>query len=110
MANDDNRSLIQVEVAYAMPDEQLIIPVEVPEGATLEQVIIQSRIQERLPDVEISTIDVGIFGKISKRSATVRAGDRVELYRSLLADPKDVRKRRAAEGKQMRKGSTKPSN
>ncbi|MGB5065220.1 MAG: RnfH family protein [Candidatus Competibacter sp.] len=95
---------IRVEVAYACPDEQVIIPVEVPEGATLEQAIVQSRIQERFPEIQLHTAKVGVFGKLGKLSATARAGDRVEIYRPLLADPKEVRKRRAAEGKRMGKG------
>jgi putative ubiquitin-RnfH superfamily antitoxin RatB of RatAB toxin-antitoxin module len=100
----DNSALIRVEVAYVRPDEQIIIPVEVATGATLEQAILQSRIQERFPELDLNTAKVGVFGKLGKLSATVRAGDRVEIYRPLLADPKAVRKKRAAEGKQMRKG------
>lgn len=100
----DNPTTIRVEVAYARPDEQLIVPVEVPEGATLEQAILLAKIQERFPEIQLETAKVGVFGKLSKLSATVRAGDRVEIYRPLLADPKAVRKQRAAEGKRMRKG------
>ncbi|HRD50588.1 MAG: RnfH family protein [Candidatus Competibacter sp.] len=100
----DNPALIRVEVAYARPDEQVVIPVEVAAGATLEQAILQSRIQERFPDIDLNTAKVGVFGKLGKLSAAVRAGDRVEIYRPLLADPKAVRKKRAAEGKPMRKG------
>lgn len=103
MANADVTT-IPVEVAYARPDEQAIIPVEAPAGATLEQAIIQSRIQERFPEIQLKTAKVGVFGKLSKLSTTLRAGDRVEIYRPLLADPKEVRKKRAAEGKRMRKG------
>ncbi|MFO1422456.1 MAG: RnfH family protein [Candidatus Competibacteraceae bacterium] len=103
MANDDPATF-RVEVAYARPDEQLIIPVEAPAGATVEQVIVLSRIQERFPEIDPKTAKVGVFGKLSKLSAAVRAGDRVEIYRPLLADPKAVRKQRAAEGKRMRKG------
>ena len=103
MAND-NPALIRVEVAYARPDEQVVIPVEVAAGATLEQAILRSRIQERFPDIDLNTAKVGVFGKLGKLSAAVRAGDRVEIYRPLLADPKAVRKKRAAEGKPMRKG------
>ncbi|MFO1372736.1 MAG: RnfH family protein [Candidatus Competibacteraceae bacterium] len=95
---------IRVEVAYARPDEQRITAVEMPEGATLEQAIIQSRIQEQFPEIQLKTAKIGVFGKLSKLSATLRAGDRVEIYRPLLADPKEVRKKRAAEGKRMRKG------
>ncbi len=100
----DNPATIRVEVAYARPDEQLIVPVEIPEGATLEQAICLAKIQERFPEIQLETAKVGVFGKLSKLSATVRAGDRVEIYRPLLADPKAVRKKRAAEGKRMRKG------
>mgnify|MGYP003376446199 CR=1 FL=1 len=99
-----DRALIRVEIAYARPDEQVIIPIDVPEGATLEQAIIQSRIQERFPEIQLQGAKVGVFGKLGKLSATVRSGDRVEIYRPLLADPKEVRKKRAAEGKRTRKG------
>lgn len=101
---NDNAALIRVEVAYARSDVQVIIPVEASEDATIEQVIIQSRIQERFPEIDLKTVKVGIFGKLGKLSSTVRTGDRVEIYRPLLADPKAVRKKRAAEGKRMRKG------
>ena len=97
-------AMIRVEVAYAQPDQQLVLTVEAPEGATLEQVLLLSRLPERFPDIDLKTAKVGIFGKLSKLSATVRAGDRVEIYRPLIADPKAVRKQRAAEGKRMRKG------
>ena len=100
----DSPATFRVEVAYARPDEQLVIPVEAPAGATVEQAIALSRIQERFPEIDPKTAKVGVFGKLSKLSALVRAGDRVEIYRPLLADPKTVRKQRAAEGKRMRKG------
>ena len=100
----DNPATIRVEVAYARPEQQALIPVEVPEGATLEQAIVQSRIQEQFPEIQLQTAKVGVFGKLGKLSAILRAGDRVEIYRPLLADPKEVRKQRAAEGKRMRKG------
>jgi putative ubiquitin-RnfH superfamily antitoxin RatB of RatAB toxin-antitoxin module len=102
--NPSNPAMIRVEVAYARPDRQVIIPVELPEGATLEQAIAQSRIQEQFPEIQLQTAKVGVFGKLSKLSATARTGDRIEIYRPLLADPKEVRKKRAAEGKRMRRG------
>ncbi|MDS4042129.1 MAG: RnfH family protein [Candidatus Competibacter sp.] len=101
---DDNPATIRVEVAYARPEEQTIISVEIPEGATLEQAIVKSRIQERFPEIQIQIAKVGVFGKLGKLSTTLRAGDRVEIYRPLIADPKEVRKKRAAEGKRMRRG------
>ncbi len=106
MANDSpsRPTLLRVEVAYAQPDRQMIVPVELPEGATLEQAIIASRLLEQCPELSLSGLKVGVFGKLGKLSATLRAGDRVEIYRPLLADPKEVRKKRAAEGKRMRRG------
>ena len=90
---------IRVEVAYARPDLQIIIPVEVPEGTTLEQTLHLSRIQDRFPELDLASVDVGIFGKVNQRSTVVRSGDRVEIYRPLIADPKEIRKQRAAAGK-----------
>lgn len=83
---------IRVEVAYARPDRQVIIPVEVPEDATLEQALILSRIQERCPEIDLVTAEVGIFAKLSKLSSRLRPGDRIEIYRPLIADPKLARK------------------
>lgn len=97
-------AMIRVEVAYARPDQQVIIPVELPTGATLEQAVIESRLLEQFPDLDLQTAKVGVFGKLGKLSNPVRNGDRVEIYRPLIADPKAVRQQRAAEGKQMRKG------
>ncbi|MEZ5584741.1 MAG: RnfH family protein [Candidatus Competibacteraceae bacterium] len=91
-----NAKTIHVEVAYALPDEQVIIPVDLPEDATLQQAITVSRIQERFPEIDLTTVKVGIFGKLSHLSAQLRADDRVEIYRPLRADPKAVRKKRAA--------------
>ena len=100
----DVNSTIRVEVAYARPDQQIIIPVELPAGATLEQAIIQSRILEQFPELDLKTAKVGVFGKLGKPAAILRHGDRVEIYRPLIADPKAVRQQRAAEGKRMGKG------
>lgn len=97
--------MIQVEVACARPDLQIIIPLEVPETATLEQALNLSRIQERFPEINIATAEAGIFGRLSTRSARLRPGDRIEIYRPLIADPKRVRRQRATEGKRLRKGT-----
>lgn len=95
---------MQVEVAYALPEEQVIIPVEVEEGATLRSAIERSGLLERFPDIDLEKSKVGVFGKLSKLDNPLRARDRVEIYRPLIADPKEVRKKRAAEGKKMKKG------
>jgi putative ubiquitin-RnfH superfamily antitoxin RatB of RatAB toxin-antitoxin module len=95
---------ITVEVAYAKPDKQLILTLEVPAGSTVQQVIEHSVIMEKFPEIDLATARLGIFGKLKKPTETVVAGDRVEIYRPLIADPKEVRKQRAAAGKQMKKG------
>jgi len=99
-----NSSEITVEVAYALPDEQLIVPVKVKEGITAEDAIQASGILNKFPDIDLSINKIGIFGKLVKLDTALRHLDRVEIYRPLIADPKEVRKQRAADGKIMRKG------
>ncbi|GAB4298992.1 MAG: RnfH family protein [Thiohalomonadaceae bacterium] len=94
----------QVEVAYARDDEQVILPVEVEVGTTLRQAIERSGVLNRYPEIDLAVNKVGIFGRLAKLDETLRARDRVEIYRPLIADPKEVRKQRAAEGKRMKKG------
>lgn len=95
---------IRVEVAYARPDTQLILPLEVARGTTLRQAVEQSGILEQFPEIDLDQQQVGIFGKLNKPDTELREGDRVEIYRALIADPKEVRKQRAAAGKKMKKG------
>lgn len=95
---------INVEVAYATPEKQVIRTVNVDAGTTLGAAIIQSGIMMDFLDLELEDADVGIFGKASKMTAVLEEGDRVEIYRPLIADPKEVRRKRAAEGKKMKKG------
>lgn len=96
--------LIQVEVAYAKPDRQDVISVKLPEGSTIQQAIEVSGLLQRNPEIDVAKAKVGIYGKLSKMDTVVRSRDRVEIYRPLIADPKEVRKQRAAEGKVMKKG------
>lgn len=101
---DDSNTKIRVEVAYAKPDVQIIIPLEVAEGITLEEAVEQSGILNQFPEIDLNQNKVGIFGKISKKDQILREYDRVEIYRPLIADPKEIRKQRAKEGKAMKKG------
>ena len=98
------KKLIPVEVAYALPERQLIIPLDVTEGTTLLDAIKQSGILEEFPDINLNEVKYGIFSKVTKADTVLRARDRIEIYRPLIADPKEVRRRRAAEGKKMKKG------
>lgn len=87
--------MVKVEVAYAKPDEQVILEVPVEPGMTVQQAIEHSKILERLPEIDLEVNKVGIFGKAVKLDTVLLAGDRVEIYRPLVADPKEVRRRRA---------------
>lgn len=95
---------LSVEVVYALPDEQTLLSVIVEEGATVKDVILQSSILQEYPELDIESLSVGLFGKATKMTQVVREKDRVEIYRPLIADPKEVRKRKAAEGKKLKKG------
>lgn len=95
---------INVEVAYAEPQRQLIIPVNVDLGTTVGAAIVQSGIMIEFPELDIENSKVGIFGKVSTMDTQLKDGDRVEIYRPLIADPKEVRRKRAAEGKVTKKG------
>lgn len=90
---------ITVEVAYALPDNQVIIPIKLPLQANIEQAIQASGILAKFPEIDLAVNKVGVFGKLSKLDANLRHLDRVEIYRPLIADPKEVRKQRAADGK-----------
>ena len=95
---------ITVEVAYARPDEQVILPVVVAPGSTVRQAIERSGVLQRFMEIDLQQNKVGIFGKLTKLDSELQANDRVEIYRPLIADPKEVRRARAAAGKATRKG------
>jgi len=90
--------LIDVEVAYARPEEQVILALKVPEGASVEQAIKASGVLDRFPEIELPGIKTGIFGNVCSMDQVLRQADRVEIYRPLLRDPKDARRQRAAKG------------
>lgn len=95
---------IAVEVAFALPKQQDLLSIDIPRGATLRDAILHSGILERFPEIDLSQNRVGVFGKLCNLDDVLRSGDRVEIYRTLIADPKEVRKQRAAEGKTMKRG------
>ncbi|KXS47287.1 RnfH family protein [Marinobacter persicus] len=88
---------MEVEIAYARPEKQRIVTVQVPDDATMLEAVKQSGITELFPEIDLETIDMGIFGKVVKKPAEhqLREGDRVELYRPLKIDPKQARLNRA---------------
>ncbi len=101
----ENAETIPVTVVYALADKQVVLALDVVADATIDEVIAQSGILEQFPEIELGKNKVGVFGKLGKLTDTLHAGDRVEIYRPLIADPKQVRKQRAAQGKVMKKGA-----
>lgn len=95
---------INIEVVYALPTEQTLLKKAVPEGTTVMAAIEASGLLEKYPQLDLSAHKLGIFGKLTKGDTVLRDKDRIEIYRPLLADPKEVRRRRAEEGKVMKKG------
>jgi len=95
---------IQIEVAYAKAERQEIVELKLPSGSTIQQAVEASGLLQRFPEIELAKAKVGIYGKLARLDTALRERDRVEIYRPLIADPKEVRKQRAAEGKVMKKG------
>lgn len=85
---------MNVGICYADSDRQLWLRLEVPDDSSVEQAIRQSGILERFPEIDLGSQKVGVFGKFVKLEAPVHDGDRVEIYRPIVADPKTVHRRR----------------
>lgn len=88
-----------IEVAYATPAQQVIVALAMPLGATAEQAINASGLLGRFPEIGATAMAMGIFGSVCKPTQALRQGDRVEIYRPLLHDPKESRRQRAAKNK-----------
>lgn len=86
---------ITVEVVYALPQKQYLQKVVLEEGATVEQAIAASGLLRLRPDIDLSSNKVGIWSRPAKLQDPVQEGDRVEIYRPLIADPKALRRQRA---------------
>src|SRR5512142_3453810 len=95
---------IKIELVYALPAEQTLLKLEVPRGATIAEAVRLSGILDKYPEIDLEKGKFGIFGKLSKTDVVLREKDRIEMYRPLIADPKEVRRKRAEEGKVMKKG------
>jgi uncharacterized protein len=101
---EQTADLITVEVAYALPHQQLILPIKVQLGCTAEEAVKLSGILNKFAEIDLTKNQLGIFGKAVRPDTPLRHLDRVEIYRPLIADPKEVRRQRAADGKIMKKG------
>jgi len=102
----ESNSEITVEVAYALPDKQLLKVLNIPQGTTALDAVKQSGVLQMFPEIDLENIQMGIFSQVlgtkglaEPASYELKAKDRVELYRPLIADPKEVRRRRAEESK-----------
>ena len=97
---------IAVEVAYALPEKQKIIEVMVEPGTSAYDAVLKSKITDFFPGLDLDDAKMGIFGQVlgtkglaDAKSYVLQAGDRVEIYRPLIADPKEARRKRAAKSK-----------
>ena len=97
---------MKIEVCYALADRQELVSVNLPDGATVIQAIEASGLLQKYPELDPGGVNkLGVFAKLAKADAVLRERDRVEIYRPLIADPKEVRRQKAAEGKVMRRGA-----
>ncbi len=96
---------IRISVAYAGADEQALVQLEARPGVAVHEAIDQSGILARFPEIDLDHYRVGIYGRLTTLDQALEEGDRVEIYRPLIADPKEARRRRAEEGKPTRKGA-----
>lgn len=95
---------IKIEMVYALPHEQTLLKLEVPGNSTIADALRISGLAEKHPEIDLEKGKFGLYGKLSKTDTVLREKDRIEIYRPLLADPKEVRRKRAEEGKVMKKG------
>ncbi|MEN9880574.1 MAG: hypothetical protein RIQ55_1220 [Pseudomonadota bacterium] len=97
---------MKIEVIYALPERQELITLDLPEGSTVQQAVETSGLLQKYPDIEPGGRNkLGVFAKLVKPDTVLRERDRVEIYRPLIADPKEVRRQKAAEGKVMKRGA-----
>ncbi|TKB44700.1 RnfH family protein [Thalassotalea mangrovi] len=89
-----------IEVVYALPEKQTLLSLHVDENSTIEQAIQASGILQQFPEIDLNVNKVGVWNKAAKLKDMIEDGDRIEIYRPLIADPKEVRKRRAEKAKQ----------
>lgn len=95
IVSHDKTQLMKIEVAYAEPDTQIVLDLDLPIGTT----VVQALALVDLPQVDIMNSQVGIFGRICGRDEALKEGDRVEIYRPLQVDAKEARRQRAEEQK-----------
>src|SRR5688572_26560528 len=90
---------LRIEIVYALAGEQVLVEMEVQEGTTVWQAIERSGILQRFPEIDPVRTPIGVFGRVTAHDTGLKDGDRVEIYRPLLADPKEGRRKRARPAK-----------
>ncbi len=98
MEPDSPRSMICIEVAYAAPDRQVLLSLFVPQGTTVAEGIERSAIRDEFPGVKMDLTSVGVFSRKVPPDQVLQEGDRIEIYRPLRVDPKEIRRQRALKG------------
>lgn len=96
---------IKISVAYVGVSEQVVKPLEVPEGTSVRDAIERSGVLELCPEIDLAKFKTGVWNKAAKLDQPLQSGDRVEVYRPLIADPKAARKQRAKDDKPAVKGA-----
>jgi hypothetical protein len=105
MVKGEGKKSLRIEVVYALPAEQVLLALDVADGTTVGQAIERSGIAIRFPEIMAVPPRVGVFGRRARLDALVRDGDRIEIYRPLIADPKELRRAKA----KLRKGKRAPA-
>jgi len=103
LATGEGGDFVDVEVIYAEPQRHSAIQLRLPSGSTLQHAIDASGIVRSIPEIDLAQCKLGIYGKLAQADTVLTAQDRVEIYRPLLADPKDIRKQRAVVAVQSRR-------
>ena len=93
-----------IEVAYATPQKQLILECVVESDTPVREAVKRSGINQHFPEIDLENCELGVFGKAVAADYELTDGDRIEIYRPLIADPKEIRRQRAAQGLKMKKG------
>lgn len=98
MSSDQEAFL--VDVVYALPNQQKVLSIKVEPGTTFIQAVEQSKMVELFPEIDLEKVKLGTFSRLAKHNEELKSGQRIEIYRPLIADPKDVRRRRAEKAKE----------
>lgn len=91
--------LVNIEVVYALPEKQVLLALKVASGSSIEQALQQSGVLRRFPELDLATMKVGIYSRIVPLTTALAGGERIEIYRPLTADPREMRRKRAEKAK-----------